>query len=61
MAPDVLVPEVGREADNFGTYDLNQHLRIRLGFGHLFAGQFLEKASTRTSPSYPYAHVDYKY
>lgn len=53
--------DIGTEADIYGTYDINRRLQLGVGFGHLYAGQFLKEASPGGSASYPYGLLDYKF
>ncbi|HLY63040.1 MAG TPA: alginate export family protein [Terriglobia bacterium] len=53
--------DIGKEADVYGTYDVNRRLQIGTGFGHLIAGQFLKQASPGGNSSYPYVFLDYHF
>jgi len=51
--------DIGKESDLYGTYDVNSHLQIGAGSGHLVAGPFLRQATPGGNSSYPYAFADY--
>ena len=51
--------DVDKESGLYGTCDVNVHLQIEAGFGHLVAGLFLRQASPGGDSSYPYAFADY--
>jgi hypothetical protein len=51
--------DIDKESDPYGTYDVNVHLRLEAGFGHLLAGPFLRQATPSGNSSYPYAFADY--
>lgn len=53
--------QIGREADLYGTYDINPRLQLGAGFGRLMAGSFLKKTTPGASVDYPYISVDYKF
>ena len=56
-----LSKDIGKEADVYGTYDVNSRLQIGAGFGHLYAGQFLKQTSPGGNSSYPYVFMDYHF
>ena len=56
-----LSTSVGHEADIYGTYDVNRRLQLAAGFGHLYAGRFLQQTSPGASVSYPYGFLDYTF
>jgi hypothetical protein len=56
-----LSTDIGKEADVYGTYDVNRRLQFGAGFGHLFAGQFLKENSNGGNSSYPYIFMDYHF
>jgi Alginate export len=56
-----LSKDIGKEGDLYGTYDINRRLQLGVGFGHLYAGQFLKQNTPGASASYPYGFLDYNF
>jgi hypothetical protein len=50
---------VGREVDAYTWYELNRHLNVGGGVGHITPGTFLSNA-TRGSYTYPYLAINFK-
>jgi len=51
---------IGREGDIYTWYELNRHVNIGAGVGHLDAGQFLEKTTKGPNYNYPYFAINFK-
>jgi hypothetical protein len=52
---------VGQELDIQGIYSWNKALQFGGGFGHLFAGEFLQKSTPGKNYNYPYIVATYKF
>jgi hypothetical protein len=53
--------DIGKEADIYGTYDVNRRLQFGAGYGHLWAGSFLKQNSKGGDSAYPYGFIDYHF
>jgi alginate export protein len=51
---------IGQEADVYTWYELNRHLNLGVGVGHLWAGKFLEMTTKAPSYNYPYFAINFK-
>ena len=51
---------IGQEADVYTWYELNRHINVGVGLGHIFGGQFLEKTTTGPNYNYPYFAINFK-
>jgi hypothetical protein len=51
---------IGTEADVYTWYELNRHVNVGMGLGHLFGGEFLEKTSKGPNYNYPYFAINFK-
>jgi hypothetical protein len=51
---------IGHEADVYTWYELNRHVNVGVGLGHIFGGQFLEKTTKGPNYNYPYFAVNFK-
>ncbi len=51
---------IGHELDAYTWYELNRHVNVGVGWGHIFAGQFLEKTTKGPNYNYPYFAINFK-
>jgi hypothetical protein len=51
---------IGTEADVYTWYELNRHVNVGVGLGHIFSGEFLEKTTKGPNYNYPYFAVNFK-
>jgi hypothetical protein len=51
---------IGQEADGYTWYELNRHVNIGVGVGHIFAGQFLKLTEKGPNFTYPYFALNFK-
>jgi Alginate export len=51
---------IGTEADIYTWYELNRHVNVGVGLGHIFGGQFLEKTTKGPNYNYPYFAINFK-
>jgi len=51
---------IGEELDAYTWYELNRHVNVGAGIGHLFAGQFLQATTKGPSYNYTYLAVNFK-
>jgi Alginate export len=51
---------IGREADAYTWYELNRHVNVGVGVGHLMSGQFLQKMEKGPNYNYPYFAINFK-
>ncbi len=47
------------EADIYTRYELNRHLNVGVGLGHIFGGQFLQKTAKDPNYTYPYFAINF--
>jgi hypothetical protein len=51
---------IGKEADVYTWYELNRHVNVGVGLGHIFSGEFLDKTTTGRNYNYPYFALNFK-
>lgn len=51
---------VSSEADVYTWYELNRHVNLGVGLGHIFGGEFLAKTASGPSYNYPYFAINFK-
>ncbi len=51
---------VGDEFDAYTWFELNRHLNLGVGLGHLMGGAFLAKTTTGPNYTYPYFAINFK-
>ncbi len=51
---------IGHEADVYTWYELNRHVNVGVGLGHIFGGEFLEKTTKGPNYNYPYFALNFK-
>ncbi len=51
---------VGYETDVYTWYELNRHVNVGVGLGHIFGGVFLRKNTTGPNYNYPYFAINLK-
>lgn len=51
---------LGYEADVYTWYELNRHVNVGVGLGHIFGGEFLRKATTAPNYEYPYFAITFR-
>jgi hypothetical protein len=51
---------VGEEYDGYTWYELNRHLNVGVGVGHLQGGEFLQKTTKAPNYNYPYFAINFK-
>ena len=49
---------LGHEADVYAWYEINREVHIGAGVGHLFSGEFIQKAGKGASYTYPYFVIE---
>jgi hypothetical protein len=57
----VLETHVGEELDAQAAFAMNSAMQIGFGFGHLFPGAFLQKATPGKSYNFPYVMFTYAF
>lgn len=51
---------VGKEVDFYTWYELNRHVNVGFGLGHIASGSFLLKTTNTASYNYPYLAINFK-
>ena len=51
---------IGEEVDAYTWYELNRHLNVGVGVGHIFPGEFLAKTAKGPNYNYPYFAINFK-
>jgi hypothetical protein len=51
---------IGQEADAYTWYEINRHVNIGFGVGHILPGQFLTTMEKGPSFTYPYFALNFK-
>jgi hypothetical protein len=51
---------IGREFDVYTWYELNRHVNVGVGVGHILPGRFLEATTTGPVYTYPYFAINFK-
>ena len=51
---------IGEEADAYTWYELNRHVNVGVGVGHIFPGEFLAKTTKGPNYNYPYFAINFK-
>ncbi len=51
---------IGHELDAYTWYELNRHINVGVGWGHIFGGEFLEKTTKGPNYNYPYFAINFK-
>jgi Alginate export len=51
---------IGHELDVYTWYELNRHVNVGVGLGHIFGGEFLEKTTKGPNYNYPYFAINFK-
>jgi hypothetical protein len=51
---------VGQEADIYTWYELNRHVNVGVGVGHIWGGEFLQKTTKDPNYNYPYFAINFK-
>ncbi len=51
---------IGQEADLYTWYELNRHVNVGVGLGHLVGGEFLQKLTKGPNYNYPYFAINFK-
>jgi hypothetical protein len=51
---------VGQEFDFYTWYELNRHMNVGFGIGHLQGGEFLQKTTKGPNYNYPYFAINFK-
>jgi hypothetical protein len=51
---------IGQEADAYTWYELNRHINVGVGVGHLMGGRFLQKLEKGPNYNYPYFAINFK-
>jgi len=51
---------IGTELDVYTWYELNRHVNVGVGLGHIFGGEFLEKTTKGPNYNYPYFAINFK-
>jgi hypothetical protein len=52
---------IGNEFDAVAEYKVNKGLNFGFGYGHMFAGQFLDQTTRGLDFGYPYAYFEYNF
>ena len=52
--------QVGREFDAYSWYELNRHVNVGVGVGHLQGGEFLQRTVKGPNYNYPYFAINFK-
>jgi Alginate export len=51
---------IGREYEAYTWYELNRHVNVGVGVGHLQGGEFLQKTTKAPNYNYPYFAINFK-
>jgi hypothetical protein len=51
---------IGQEGDIYTWYELNRHVNVGVGVGHIWGGEFLQKATKDPNYNYPYFAINFK-
>ena len=51
---------IGQEADLYTWYEINRHVNLGYGVGHIIAGQFLDLTAKGPKYTYPYFAINFK-
>jgi hypothetical protein len=51
---------IGEEFDLYTWYELNRHINIGTGIGHLMPGSFLSRSASPSAYTYPYFAINFK-
>jgi hypothetical protein len=51
---------IGQEVDAYTWYELNRHVNVGVGLGHIFGGEFLEKTTKGPNYNYLYLAINFK-
>ena len=51
---------IGQEYDAYTWYELNRHINVGMGVGHLQSGEFLQKTTRAPNYNYPYFAINFK-
>ena len=51
---------IGQEYDGYTWYELNRHVNVGVGVGHLQGGEFLQKTTKAPNYNYPYFAINFK-
>jgi Alginate export len=51
---------IGREYDAYTWYELNRHINVGVGVGHLQGGEFLQRTTKAPNYNYPYFAINFK-
>jgi hypothetical protein len=51
---------IGEEVDAYTWYELNSHVNVGAGVGHLMGGEFLAKTTKAPNYNYPYFAINFK-
>ena len=51
---------IGEEFDAYTWFELNRHLNLGVGMGHLMPGTFLSRTTTGPTYTYPYFAINFK-
>jgi hypothetical protein len=51
---------IGQELDAYTWYELNRHVNVGVGLGHIFGGEFLQKTTKGPNYNYPYLAINFK-
>jgi hypothetical protein len=51
---------IGNEADTYTWYELNRHVNVGVGVGHIFPGEFLKTTEKGSNFTYPYFALNFK-
>lgn len=51
---------IGHEADAYTWYELNRHVNVGAGVGHIFPGQYLKMMEKGSNFTYPYFALNFK-
>ena len=46
--------------DAYTWYELNRHVNVGVGLGHIFGGEFLQKTTKGPNYNYPYFAINFK-
>jgi hypothetical protein len=51
---------IGKEADVYTWYELNRHVNVGVGLGHIFGDEFLAKTTNGVNYNFPYFALNFK-
>jgi hypothetical protein len=51
---------IGQEADIYTWYELNRHVNVGVGVGHIWGGEFLQRTTKDPNYNYPYFAINFK-